>query len=387
MTIVESDATGRAAEPEHAAAGPSVTVVVPTRNEAGNIAPLVDRLDTALAGLSADVLFVDDSDDGTADAIAAAALVAEHPVRAHVRLPAQRRNGLAGAVTEGLRTATSEWVVVMDGDLQHPPEVVPALVDAGVTTGADVVVATRYVDNGSAGGLEGGVRHSTSRAATAVTKAMFPRHMRHVSDPMSGFFAVRRSAIDPATLHAVGFKILLEILVRSRARAVEEVPFTFAQRHAGHSKASVREGLRFLRHLARLRVSTVSSRVRRLAGFGAVGASGIAVNSAALAMLAGPAHLHYLLAATLATQASTTWNFLWLDRVVFAGAKRHAPLWRFLSFAAVNNALLLLRLPLLGLLVSVVGIGYLVANALTLALLFASRFVTSERLVYAEESP
>lgn len=368
------------------AAAPSVTVVVPTRNEADNVPVLVSRLDTALDGLDADVLFVDDSDDHTAAAIAAAARQSRHRVRARVRPPEHRNGGLAGAVTAGLQATRSTWVVVMDGDLQHPPELVPALVAAGVSEGADLVVATRYDGEGSATGLDGRARRTTSRAATTLTRLLFPRRVRNVSDPMSGFFAVRREVLDPAALHAVGFKILLEILVRTPACTVAQVPFRFDARRSGDSKASMREGLRFLRHLAILRMSTVSLRLRRVLGTGVVGGSGIAVNTAALAVFAGPGRLHYLVAAALATQVSTAWNFGWLDAVVFRGTKQHALPRRFLSFAALNNVLLVLRLPLLAALVSAIGIGYLVANAATLALLFATRFVTSERLVYAEES-
>jgi dolichol-phosphate mannosyltransferase len=129
-----------------------VCVLVPTRNEAGNVGPLVARLGPVLAGLGGEVLFVDDSDDHTPAVVAAAASAAAVPVRLLHRARAERTGGLGGAVQEGLAAATARWTVVMDGDLQHPPERVPELI-AAAERGADLVVATRYAGEGSAGGL------------------------------------------------------------------------------------------------------------------------------------------------------------------------------------------------------------------------------------------
>lgn len=238
------------------AARGTLCVLVPTRAEAGNIDHLVRRVSAAVAGISTEVLLVDDSDDETPEAIRSVAL-AGRAGRCGVALihreARQRQGGLGGAVVEGLRAARSRWVCVMDADLQHPPEVIPRLLAAAEDRGADLVVASRYRDHGHAGGLSA-MRTGISRASTLAAKALFPRRLRAVTDPMSGFFLVRRDAVDIDRLRPRGFKILLELLVREGELRTTEVGFAFGARHAGISKGSLREGLRYLGHLCRLRL-------------------------------------------------------------------------------------------------------------------------------------
>jgi dolichol-phosphate mannosyltransferase len=230
--------------------GGAVSLVVPTRNEAGNIIELLARLDRLPLGLLSEVIFVDDSDDGTVALIESAAF--HLPVEVVHREPGCRAGGLSGAVVEGLRRARGEWVCVMDADLQHPPEVITALHRTGVGSGVDLVCATRNIGGGDRAGLRG-CRDLVSRALTATAHGAFPCRLRGVSDPMSGFFLARREALDVDRLRPTGFKILLEILVRTPGLTRDEVPYEFAPRFAGDSKASVREGLTYLRHLGRLR--------------------------------------------------------------------------------------------------------------------------------------
>lgn len=233
-----------------------LTVVVPTRDEALNVEPLLDRLVPALEGLRAEVLFVDDSDDATPEAVLSAAeRLSPFPVRLLHRSPSERSGGLGGAVVAGFSAAAGSWVVVMDGDLQHPPELVPLLYSAGTTSGATVVVASRYSPEGSATGLSGRRRRFASTWTGRLAQLLFPSALSGITDPMSGFFALDRSRVPLSSLHPEGFKILLELVVRLRPIAVE-VPFVFAPRHAGDSKASLREGVRFVRHLLRLYVAS-----------------------------------------------------------------------------------------------------------------------------------
>jgi glycosyltransferase involved in cell wall biosynthesis len=277
-----------------------VCVLVPTRNEAVNVVPLLDRLDPVLAGMGGEVLFVDDSDDQTPAVVAAAAKNSVVPVRLLHRDCGERLGGLVGAVQEGLAAVTAPWTVVMDGDLQHPPEQLPDLITAG-ERGVDLVVATRYHADGSAAGLSSRFRGLASRGASGVARLLFPRALAGVSDPMSGFFAVRTAAVDPSELRPQGFKVLLEVLVRNPGLRVAEVPFIFADRVGGESKASGREAVRYLRQLAGLRM-TVPSRVGRLLRFAMVGGSGVLVNLLVLALLLR-AHLGALWAGRQAVAA------------------------------------------------------------------------------------
>jgi len=376
-------------------APPRLTVLLPTRDEAESVPLLLARLGPALAGLDAELLFVDDSDDGTPEALADLAHESPVPIRLLHRLPGVRRGGLSGAVAEGTRHARGEWVLVMDADLQHPPEAAALLARTAMRGGADIVVGTRYAGTGSTAGLSGRFRLLTSSASTRLVKTVFPRRLATVSDPLSGLFAFRTAAVDLDRLHPLGFKILLELLVRHPSARVAEVAYTFAPREAGTSKASLREGLAFLRHLGRLRRDRLVGQLRerpvsrrertgqllRMVAFGLVGLSGVAVNTAALWLLFDRLGVHHLVAAALATQASTTWNFLLVDSLVYRGRATGSFKGRGARFFALNNLLLLGRLPVLQGLV-MAGMGVLSANAVTLVLLFLFRFLVSDRVIY-----
>jgi glycosyltransferase involved in cell wall biosynthesis len=149
--------------------------------------------------------------------------------------------------------ARGEWVCVMDADLQHPPEAIEDMLAQAEGTAAQVVVASRFCAGGGVGPFRA-ARKAMSRVSSRTALTLFPG-LRHVTDPMSGFFMVKRDALDLDRLHPHGFKILLEILVRNPALRRAEVGYKFAPRFAGDSKASLKEGVVYLRHLARLRLA------------------------------------------------------------------------------------------------------------------------------------
>ena len=384
-----------------------ITVVVPTRNEQANVSPLVERLTAALRGRSARVLFVDDSDDDTPSEVLRVAATSGLPVELLHRTGAERTGGLGGAVLAGLRRAGSRWVVVMDGDLQHPPELVPRLVDAGEQQGVDVVVASRHIPGGATTGLSSVSRVLVSGLSITLSKVAFPKRLKGVSDPMSGFFALRPESFDLDVLHPEGFKILLELLARSDGVKKSEVPFVFGARNAGESKASLKEGLIFGVQLLRLRLARLVSghsgpqsqreggrgwlpdrgMLRRGAGFAAVGFTGLFVNLLVTWLLVDRTTLgiNYLIGAAIATQISSTWNFALVDNLVYSGEKRLTALRRWLGFMAMSNLVLLLRIPLLAVLVSTLHVHYLVATLLTLFLGYAVRFQSQERLTLTEK--
>lgn len=364
--------------PQAVAGTGTVTLIIPTFNEAGNIGELLRRLAGSLPeDLPCAVLFVDDSTDDTPAVIEKAAL--EHPFPVEVLHRERPEGGLGGAVVEGVRRADTDWIVVMDADLQHPPHLVPELVGEGARTGADLVVASRYLPGGSRAGLAGSYRIAVSRGATWLAKGLFPRALRGISDPMSGFFAMRRSAVTAEALRPLGYKILLELAVRCRPAKVAEVPFVFEERFAGESKSTAREGLRFLSHLASLRSATP---LARMIGFGLIGLSGFVPNLAALWLLTG-AGMHYLPAEIVANQAGVLWNFLLIETLLFRDRRRHRH-WadRVGRFALLANADLLLRIPLIAVFVAKLGLAVLPATALALVTTFVLRFAATEALVY-----
>jgi dolichol-phosphate mannosyltransferase len=356
----------------------AVTIVVPTFNESANVRELLRRITESVpARLPCEVVFVDDSTDDTPEVIARAAQDCPFPVTVlHREEPV---GGLGGAVVEGLKAAASDWIVVMDGDLQHPPSLVPELVATGERASAGLVVASRYIKGGSREGLAGGYRVAVSRGATWLTKTLFPRRLRGISDPMSGFFAIRRSAVTAGVLQPLGYKILLELAVRSRPRQVTEVPFVFQDRYAGESKSTAQEGFRFLRHLAGLRTA---SPVARMVAFGLIGVTGFLPNLLGLWALTA-AGVHYLPAEIVANQFGVAWNFLLIEHLLFRERRRHRNRWdRAGRFALLANADLVLRIPLIALFVRELGMGALSATALALVTTFVLRFAGTEALVY-----
>ncbi|MFG2294939.1 glycosyltransferase [Streptomyces sp. NPDC048603] len=356
----------------------SVTVIIPTFNESGNVAELLRQLAASLPSrLPVEVLFVDDSTDDTPEVIEKAARDCPFPVAVLHREEAV--GGLGGAVVEGVKRAATDWVVVMDADLQHPPHLVPELVGEGERTGAELVVASRYISGGSRAGLAGNYRIAVSRGATWLTKGLFPRALRGISDPMSGFFAMRRSAVTAEALRPLGYKILLELAVRCRPAKVAEVPFVFQERFAGESKSTAKEGMRFLTHLASLRTA---SPLARMIGFGLIGLSGFVPNLAALWLLTR-AGMHYLPAEIVANQAGVVWNFVLIEVLLFRDRRQYRH-WadRVGRFALLANADLLLRIPLIALFVAKAGLGVLPATALALVTTFVLRFAATEALVY-----
>ncbi|QCX80403.1 Undecaprenyl-phosphate mannosyltransferase [Streptomyces sp. YIM 121038] len=358
----------------------TVTVIIPTFNEADNVEELLTRLAAALPGhLDCEALFVDDSTDDTPAAIERAALTCPFPVNViHRETPT---GGLSGAVVEGMKAAASEWLVVMDADLQHPPSLLPELIETGRRTGAELVVASRYAGGGSHAGLSGRYRVAVSRTSTLVTKSLFPSALRGISDPMSGFFAIRRATVhaQAGILKPLGYKILLELAIRCRPRTVAEVPFSFQERYAGESKSTVREGLRFLNHLVSLRTATP---VARIVAFGVIGLTGFVPNLLGLAGLTAMG-LHYLPAEIVANQFGVLWNFVLIDLLLFRGRREHRH-WadRLGRFALLANADLLLRIPLIALLVDGADMAVLPATAIALLTTFVVRFVATELLVY-----
>jgi dolichol-phosphate mannosyltransferase len=207
-----------------------LSVVVPTYNEAGSVPKLAERLHAALGTRDWELVIVDDgSPDGTADM--AAALAPRIPTNVVRRAG---KGGLASAVIAGFAAARGDILVVMDADLSHPPELVPALLGA-IEDGADLAVGSRYV---AGGGVEDWPmkRQIVSRVACLMGSVLVP-----VRDATSGFFALRRSVIDGVTLNPIGFKIGFEVIARGRYRSVVEVPYTFRDRELGASKFGRRE--------------------------------------------------------------------------------------------------------------------------------------------------
>lgn len=304
---------------------PELAVIVPTFNEHDNVVPLVERLEAALAGIAWELVFVDDnSPDGTADA--AWELARQHGnVRCIKRLG---RRGLSSACAEGILSTNAPFVAVMDGDLQHDEAILPAML-AKVRAGADIAVGSRYSDAGSSGDGLSPVRQWGSNLATRLSTLVAGQEL---TDPMSGFFMVRRDLfVDVAPqLSAEGFKILLDLVVTATRKgtppAIAQVPYVFRQRHAGESKMSPLVVLQFLGlWLSKLTGGLLPTSFLL---FALVGFSGVAVHLAVLWLFTSVLPQPFLVAQVVATITAMTWNFFINNILTYADRKlRGARLW------------------------------------------------------------
>jgi dolichol-phosphate mannosyltransferase len=241
-------------------ARPRISIIVPTINEAGNLEPLTARIAAAMGELSYEILVIDDgSKDGTTEVCRE--LSHRHPLTLHVR-PAPVA-GLSGAVLYGFARAQGDILVVMDADLQHPPEALPTLIAPVLSGDADFVIGSRRAPGGGIGRQWGAGR----RLNSAIGRWLAVPLVGAVRDPLSGFFALRRDTLGQAShLDALGYKIGLELLCKCPVRQVAEVPIDFGVRRVGRSKLTIRQQINYLRHLARLyRISCSASRRARIA--------------------------------------------------------------------------------------------------------------------------
>jgi dolichol-phosphate mannosyltransferase len=218
-----------------------VSIILPTLNERQSLESVAPRLESALRGLTYEIVVVDDaSTDGTGE------FISRRADRGWRLLSRPRRLGLASAVVDGISASSAPVVVVMDADGSHPPEKVPELIAPLLEGRAELTLGSRKAPGGSDPGLHG-VRRAISWGANVLARPLTP-----VSDPMSGFFAFDRRILARAVLAPVGYKIGLEVLVKCRPAPVIEVPFHFEERVAGRSKLGSKVIFAYVRHVGRL---------------------------------------------------------------------------------------------------------------------------------------
>jgi dolichol-phosphate mannosyltransferase len=312
-----------------------LSVVVPTYKEADNLEPLVRQIFavTAAAEIRAEVIVVDDdSRDGT-DATCHA-LSSDYNVRLITRTG---ERGLATAAVRGLQAATGRFLLVMDADLSHPPEAIPAMYRA-LVGGADLVMGSRYAAGGSIDPGWGLSRRVNSKAAMLLA-----RPLTSASDPLGGLFALPRAAfLEAPELHPLGYKIALELLVRTRPRRLVEVPIRFRERRFGKSKLTTQVRWEYLLHLRRL------YRVRYplftdVTGFLAVGGVGLVVDAALYLGLQRGLGANHLAARVIAFLAAATNNWALNRRYTFLTGRSRPPLPQWLSYLLLMSAGLLVN--------------------------------------------
>ncbi len=368
-----------------------LTLIIPTRNEAGNVPRLVEELREALFGVDYRMVFVDDSDDETPEVIRSLGKEDERIVLIH-REGVEQEGGLSTAVTAGLDTIVdeSEYTCVMDADLQHPPGKVRDMLEEARYSGVDVVVASRYAKGGSYAGLSGPMRRAVSVGTRNLARILF-KEARKTSDPLAGFFLVRNRAISGIQFRPTGFKILLEILVCAPELSVVEVPLNFRARYAGVSKANVDQGLGYLTHIASLFWYVPSA--GRFWKFALVGASGVLVNMFALITLVEYFGANPTVAWMVAVGLSVLSNFL-LNNAFTWRDVRHSSRIHFLLRGALAYPVAILALganfaiyyPLIKF-VSPDFPYYVIAAFLGIVAGTSANFILSSRFVFRPSTP
>ncbi|WP_457750837.1 glycosyltransferase [Thermococcus sp.] len=349
-----------------------VSVIIPTYNERDNLEELLYRIEEALKDRDYEVLIVDDdSPDRTWEL--AQKLSEKYPVRA-IRRTSEK--GLSSAVIRGFKEASGDVFVVMDADLQHPPEKIPELLEK-IEKGADIAIGSRYVPGGKVENWYW-YRRLISKGAILIGRLALPK-IRDVKDPVSGFFALRREVVENAQLNPIGFKILMEILIKGDYKRVEEVPFTFGLRKAGESKLSGKTMVKYLKHVYRL--MRWEGELDRLIKFTLVGLSGVLVNEGFLYGFVRFLGWDKILANIPATELAILNNFTWNDIWTFKDVRRKSLPRRLFNFhiAALTGAVVQWII-YAGLVY--IGLNYLVANLIGIIVSFIVRFLFNRHVTW-----
>ncbi len=360
-----------------------LSLVVPTYNEVGNVVLLVEKLTGLLDRICPNdyelIIVDDDSPDQTWEI--ARSLLCEYPNLRVMRRTAER--GLSTAVIRGWQASRGRLLGVIDGDLQHPPEVLEKLLGE-LVSGSDLAVASRHVVGG--GISEWSVfRRMTSRGAQILGLMIAPQVVGRVSDPMSGYFMVRRSSVTNQILNPQGYKILLEILGRGEIEHISEVGYVFQERQDGESKVTWRQYVEYLQHLVRLRSDGRLEKfqeqfpIGRFLKFGAVGFSGVFVDLGVFWMLSNGLGLAAVTATILSAEVAVLNNFIWNDRWTFGDRSiqqpgRRSMVRRFLKFNVLCLVGIVLQGTLVGLMSKVAGVPAIGAKLLAIALVMLWNF-------------
>jgi dolichol-phosphate mannosyltransferase len=346
----------------------SFSLVIPTYNESENIPRLVEilsqLLDESIPG-EYELLVVDDDSPDQTWAIAQS-LMSDYPQLRVMRR--QHERGLSSAAIRGWQASRGQVLGLIDGDLQHPPQVLLQLLRA-IEQGADLAVASRHIEGGGVSSWSV-IRRFLSRGAQLMGLILLPGVLGRVSDPMSGYFLVRRRSLVGRRLYPQGYKILIEVLARGAVSQVTEVAYVFQERRAGESKVTWKQYVDYLHHLLKLRLSLWP--VGRFLRFGVVGLSGVFVDLGLFYLLRSQDVLGLTRSAIVSGEVAILNNFLWNDLWTFGDIARHQGKWRqrakrLLKFNFICLTGLVLNVLLLNLLFNLFHLNQYVAKLLAIA--------------------
>lgn len=363
--------------------GLDVSVVLPTYNESKSLPVLIPRIVAALraAELEGEIIVVDDnSPDDTASV--AQALGREHPVRVLKRV---NERGLGTAVIAGFRMSEATVCVVMDADGSHPVEALGEMVRMILADKAELVVGSRHVEGG---GSKDWPLFSQLKSRFAASLAV---GLTSMTDPTTGFMAVRRSLLDKLTLDPVGWKIVLETVVKAHPARLAEVPIVFTDREQGESKQSLKVLLQYLTHLYKLYQFRFPGFVEFLK-FCVVGGLGVFVDLSVVALLRELWSFDTRLCQVFGFAAAVTFNYAINRRFSFADARKLPVFSSYVAYVGANLLGLVVRMLAIQGLLSVTtldqgtGFGYLLLSAIGIACSTLINFVGVKYLAFAPEA-
>jgi len=374
-----------------------VSIIIPTYNESENIIQVLKSIGEHLPeDIVAEALVVDDnSPDGTGKIVEDYITDAHNEIGYTIEVIHRKtKSGLSSAILDGIQHSTGETVVIMDSDFSHPPKIIPQLIEEIKTSKCDIVIASRFVPGGAINGWST-KRKLISKAGKEIAKAGLGVNE---SDPMSGFFAFKRKILDGIKFDAIGYKMLLEILVKTKGAKVKEIPYTFTDRTRGSSKLDsstmldyVKSVWKLYRYGRKAKVSDTRTSIRFISKAGrfyTVGASGLLVNYI-ISLLFADAIINfwYIHATIIGIAVSMSSNFI-LNKIWtfedrnFEAKKTLTQYGKFVGFSSLGA---LIQLGMVYVLVDNYQFVYSVALILAVIIAASSNFIFNKKWTFKEK--
>jgi len=374
-----------------------VSIIIPTYNESENIIQVLKSIGEHLPeDIAAEALIVDDnSPDGTGKIVEDYITDTQNGTGYAIEVIHRKsKNGLSSAILDGIQRSSGETIVIMDSDFSHPPKIIPQLIEEIKTSKCDIVIASRFVTGGAINGWST-KRKLISKTAKGIAKAGLGVNE---SDPMSGFFAFKRKILDGIKFDAIGYKMLLEILVKTKGAKVKEIPYTFTDRTRGSSKLDSSTMLDYVKsvwklyrygHTAKVSDTRTSVRFISKAGrFYTVGASGLLVNYI-ISLLFADAIIDfwYIHATIIGIAVSMSSNFI-LNKIWtfedrnFEAKKTLAQYGKFVGFSSLGA---LIQLGMVYVLVDNYQFVYSIALILAVIIAASSNFIFNKKWTFKEK--
>jgi len=374
-----------------------VSIIIPTYNESENIIQVLKSIGEHLPeDIAVEALVVDDnSPDGTGKIVEDYITDAHNEIGYTIEVIHRKtKGGLSSAILDGIQLSTGEIVVIMDSDFSHPPKIIPQLVEEIKTSKCDIVIASRFIPGGAIDGWST-KRKLISKTAKGIAKAGLGVNE---SDPMSGFFAFKRKILDGIKFDAIGYKMLLEILVKTKGAKVKEIPYTFTDRTRGSSKLDSSTMLEYVKSVWRLyryghkaKVSDTRTSIHFISKAGrfyTVGASGLLVNYIISLLFANVIiDFWYIHATIIGIVVSMSSNFIlnkmWTfeDRN-FEAKKTLAQYGKFVGFSSLGA---LIQLGMVYILVDNYQFVYSIALILAVIIAASSNFIFNKKWTFKEK--